>query len=66
MSLRQAGILSIVCPIVDGEEYAGIGIFNRSIEEAREIMDDDPAVKAGVLTYSVHPGKGFPGDALPS
>ena len=29
-------------------------------------MDDDPAVKAGVLTYSVHIGKGFPGGASPA
>lgn len=66
MSLRQAGVLALVCPIIDTEEYAGIGVFSCSVEEARKIMNDDPAVKAGVLTYSVHPGKGFPGDALPS
>jgi len=65
MSLHRDGALAIVCPITDGEEYAGIGVFNRTVEEARKIMDDDPAVKAGVLTYTVHPGKGFPGDTLP-
>jgi hypothetical protein len=28
-------------------------------------MDEDPAVKAGLLTYEVHPVRGFPGDSLP-
>jgi hypothetical protein len=66
MSLRQDGVLAVVCPITDPSEYAGIGVFSCSVEEARRVMDDDPAIKAGVLTYSVHSGKGFPGDALPS
>jgi len=66
MSLREDGVLSVICPIVGDEEYTGIGVFNRTIEEARRIMDDDPAVKARVLTYSVHAGKGFPGDMLPA
>ena len=66
MSLRQDGVLAVVCPIIDDSEYAGIAVFNRTVEEARKIMDDDPAVKAGVLTYGVYSGKGFPGDALPS
>ena len=66
MFLQQDGALAVVCPIVGDAEYAGIGVFNRTVEEAREIMDGDPAVKAEVLTYSVHSGKGFPGDALPA
>jgi len=66
MSLRQDGVLAVVCPIIGDAEYAGVGVFNRTVEEARKIMNDDPAIKAKVLTYSVHSGKGFPGDALPS
>jgi hypothetical protein len=27
-------------------------------------MDGDPAIQAGVLSYEVHPVRGFPGDAL--
>jgi hypothetical protein len=27
-------------------------------------MDGDPAVQAGVLSYEVHPVRGFPGDGL--
>jgi hypothetical protein len=26
------------------------------------IMDEDPAVQAGVFTYDVHPIRSFPGD----
>lgn len=66
MTLRKDGVLAVVCPIIDDSEYAGIGVFNRTVEEARKIMNDDPAIKAKVLTYGVYSGKGFPGDMLPS
>lgn len=64
-SLREEGLLSIVCPIADGSDVAGIGIFNASVEDVRKIMDEDPAVQAGILVYEVHPSRGFPGDSLP-
>lgn len=65
-ALRTDGVLSIVCPILDDSDYAGIGVFNCSVDAARRLMEDDPAVKAGVLTFEIHPSRGFPGDALPS
>jgi hypothetical protein len=64
-SLRADGILAIVCPVADDSEWAGIGLFNAPPEETARIMDDDPAIRAGVLTYEVHPIRGFPGDSLP-
>lgn len=64
-ALRAQGVLSIVCPVSDGGEVAGIGIFNASVETVTTIMDEDPGVKAGVLIYEVHPCRGFPGDHLP-
>lgn len=63
-ALRAEGILSIVCPVGDAE-VAGIGIFDRPVEEVDALMREDPAVKAGILTYSVHACRSFPGDALP-
>ncbi len=63
--LRAEGLLSIVCPIVDGSGWAGIGIFNATVERTREIMEGDPGVQAGIFTYEVHPCRSFPGDALP-
>ncbi len=64
-ALRLEGTLSIVCPIADNSEVAGIGIFNCSLEETKRIMDGDPAVQAGVLVYELHLCRGFPGDHLP-
>ena len=64
-SLRAEGKLSVVCPVSNGRDLAGIGIFNVSTDEAKKIMDDDPAVKAEILTYQVYPCRSFPGDSLP-
>jgi hypothetical protein len=36
-----------------------------TVEETTAIMNDDPGVIAGVLTFEVHPCRGFPGDCLP-
>jgi hypothetical protein len=64
-SLRADGVLAIVCPVADDTEWAGIGIFDKTPEETARIMDEDPAVQANVLSYEVHPVRGFPGDSLP-
>lgn len=63
--LRSEGKLSIVCPINDGSDVAGIGIFNAAPEEVKRIYSEDPAVKAGILLFEIHPGLSFPGDSLP-
>jgi hypothetical protein len=65
MALQATGALSIVCPATDGSEIAGIGIFEASLDETREIIEGDPAIRAGVLLYELHPIRGFPGDSLP-
>jgi hypothetical protein len=65
MALRFAGELAIVCPIRDDSDVAGIGIFGREPDAVCEILAEDPAVVAGVLTFEAHPARGFPGDALP-
>ena len=63
--LRQDGLLSIVCPVTDNSDVAGIGIFNTSLEKTKKIMDNDVGVKEGLFTYEVHPCRSFPGDCLP-
>ena len=63
--LRARGLLPIVCPISDGSDLAGMGIFNANIEETKSIMDQDPAVKEGIFVYEAHPCRSFPGDCLP-
>jgi hypothetical protein len=64
--LRADGILPIVCPVGDGSDLSGIGIFDASVEEVKKIMDEDPGVKAGVFVYEIHPCRGFPGSSLPA
>jgi hypothetical protein len=62
--LRANGVLAVVCPVVDGGEIKGIGIFKATVEETRRIMDDDPGVQAKLFVYDVHSCRGLPGDAL--
>ncbi len=64
-ALRADGVLSIICPISDGSNVNGIGIFNADVEEVKKIMDEDPGVKAGVFVYEIHACRSFPGDSLP-
>ncbi len=65
MSLQADGLMPIVLPVGD-DSLAGVGVFVDDAETVRSIMEDDPAVRAGVLTYTVHPCRGFPGSALPA
>jgi hypothetical protein len=60
-SLREEGLLSIVCPGADGSGVSGVGIFNASLDRVKEIMDGDPAVRAGIFVYEIHPCRCFPG-----
>lgn len=64
-SLREEGKLLIVCPVIDDTDVKGVGIFSTGEEETKKIMDGDPAVKAGIFTYEIHPCRSFPGDMLP-
>ena len=63
--LRAEGKLAIVAPMLDGGEIQGIYIFAVTVEETKAIMDGDPAVKAGIFVYEIHPCRSFPGDKLP-
>jgi hypothetical protein len=65
-ALRAAGMLSIVCPVTVESSLSGLCIFNADPEATQKIMDDDPAVVAGIFVHEVHPCRSFPGDSLPS
>lgn len=65
-SLREDGMMPIVCPVNDGSDLSGIGIFDTTPEEAARIMDGDPGVQAGIFSYEVHPTRTFPGSTLPA
>jgi len=64
--LRERGVLPIICPVNDGSDVLGVGIFNASPADVRSTYDDDPGVKAGIFVYEVHPCRSFPGDSLPN
>ena len=64
--LRASGRLAVVCPVADDSAVSGVGIFATDEGDTRALMDDDPAVRAGVFDYHIHPTRSFPGDALPT
>ncbi|MFB9236311.1 hypothetical protein ACFFWC_12245 [Plantactinospora siamensis] len=66
MQLQADGAMPLVFPVGDGTGLAGIGIFVDGPNEVSQILDGDPAIQAGVLSYTVHPCRGFPGAALPT
>jgi hypothetical protein len=63
---RAAGRISIICPFEESGELAAVGVFNATVEETRRLMDEDPAIKAGMFTYEAYPARSFPGDSLPA
>jgi hypothetical protein len=66
MGLQADGLMPVVCPVADETDLAGVGIFVDDPDTVRSIMDGDPAIQAGILSYTVHPCRGFPGSTLPA
>jgi hypothetical protein len=64
LELRKEGMLDLIIGLRDEGEIEGLEVFNTSVGETRRVMEDDPAVRAGVLTCEIHPAVSFPGDAL--
>jgi uncharacterized protein YciI len=57
--LAEEGKLIVAGPFLDDGDIRGIYIFNvDSIEEAEELVETDPAIKAGSLTMELHPWYG--------
>lgn len=57
--LVEAGKLALAGPFLDNGELRGIYIFNvESLEEAKELTQTDPAIKAGSLVMELHPWYG--------
>lgn len=52
----QAGHTSITGPFADDGDIRGIVVYNTAtLQQARELAEQDPAVKAGRLEVEVHP-----------
>ena len=64
VTLRADGMIAVLCP-VPSETLAGVAIMPLPSEEAKQVMDGDPCVQAGMMSCEVHACHGFPGDALP-
>ncbi len=65
MALVDAGLLSVVLPVVDGSGVAGYGVFATDQEQTETILRSDPGVLAGIFSYELHAVRGFPGSSLP-
>ena len=49
VSLRADGVIAILCPVAS-DTLAGVAIMTVPPEEAREIMDGDPCVRARMIS----------------
>jgi len=57
--LAETGKLIAAGPFADGGDLRGVFIFQAgSVEEARRLVDTDPAVQAGRLACEIHPWYG--------
>jgi hypothetical protein len=63
VSLRVDGVIAVLCPVAS-DTLSGVAIMTVPAEEAREIMDGDPCVQAGMMRCEIHECHGFPGDTL--
>jgi hypothetical protein len=62
--LRDDDVLVAYLRVMDDSDVYGVGIFDATVDDTITLMSDDPAVAAGVLTFEVHPCRGFVGDSL--
>jgi uncharacterized protein len=54
--MAERGDLCIAGPFGDDGDWRGILIFKtKSIQETKDLVEDDPAIQSGRLTYEVHP-----------
>jgi uncharacterized protein YciI len=63
--LAQEGYINIAGPFMDDQDLRGIFIMNvESKEKAEELVNTDPAVKAGRLIYEIRPWYSAKGSCL--
>lgn len=64
-SMADAGKLCIAGPFGDDGNWRGIFILDvKTMEEAKSLIEKDPAIAAGRLNYEIHPWWGGVGSAL--
>jgi uncharacterized protein YciI len=60
--MGESGKLIVAGPFTHDGELRGMFIFKTTMEDAKALTADDPAVKAGRLTFELYPwlaGKGL-------
>jgi uncharacterized protein YciI len=60
--MAATGKLIVAGPFMDGGDLRGMFIFKTTLEDAKAMAEEDPAVKAGRLAVDLHPwfaGKGL-------
>lgn len=64
--MEELGFLVMAGPLGDSDELRGICVYNvNSVEKVRELVDQDPAIKAGRLVAEIHPWWAARGTKLP-
>jgi hypothetical protein len=66
MRLQAEGKKALVGPVEGGGEIVGLAVFLVPEAEARQLMENDPAVREGIFVYDVVTWHEFPGDGLPA
>ena len=65
LTLRAKGILLVNSPVLDDAVLKGVSIYNSTNkDEIRKLVESDPAIVSGRLTYEIHSWFGIPGDVL--
>jgi uncharacterized protein YciI len=62
--LKLSGDIAVVGPTRTDGDVRGLYIFNRSLDEASQLIAADPAVEAGIFVYEAQELMAFPGDTL--
>jgi len=66
MALAEAGLLSVVVPVADDTDLAGIGVFAATPTTPTQSWTNTRAGgRAGIFRYQTHPVRGFPEASLP-
>jgi hypothetical protein len=63
-ALLLSGLKRVVCPVNDGSGVSGVSIFDADSDAVMRIMQDDPAVKAGIFRFEIHRTLTFPESCL--
>lgn len=64
---RRDNQMVLTMPIMDNNSHlAAVAVYNTTDkDEVKHLMENDPAIKAGVFDYEIVTGMGLPGDKLP-